>query len=170
MVLGSGIWDPGSGKNLFRIPDPGVKKHPIPDPQHCIFSINSGTEHREGGGSREPRTAIELSFSAWGGLGKPNRDRGETFFPDSGSDRNSDETFQISRNLGLEHVELVCLLDSLLWLGIGPLSHWTIRVALMTATIEQQQFNAFLLILQPAYFFIYFIISYICWDIFTHLY
>jgi hypothetical protein len=25
-------WDPGSGKNLSRIPDPGVKKHPIPDP------------------------------------------------------------------------------------------------------------------------------------------
>jgi hypothetical protein len=32
MVLGSGIRDPGSGKNIFRIPDPGVKKHPIPDP------------------------------------------------------------------------------------------------------------------------------------------
>ncbi len=32
MDLGSGIRDPGSGKNLFRIPDPGVKKHPIPDP------------------------------------------------------------------------------------------------------------------------------------------
>ncbi len=47
-----------------------------------------------------------------GGLGKPNRgrDRGETFFPDSASDR--DETFQISRNLALEHVEFVCLLDS----------------------------------------------------------
>jgi hypothetical protein len=30
--LGSGIRDPGSGKNLFRIPYPGVKKHPIPDP------------------------------------------------------------------------------------------------------------------------------------------
>jgi hypothetical protein len=30
------VWDPGSGKNLFRIPDPGVKKAPIPDldPQH----------------------------------------------------------------------------------------------------------------------------------------
>jgi hypothetical protein len=71
----------------------------------------------QGGGSREPRTAVELSFSAWGGLGKPNRgrDRGETFFPDSGSDRYSDETFQISRNLGLEHVEFVCLLDSQLW-------------------------------------------------------
>ncbi len=26
------VWDPGSGKNLFRIPDPGVKK--APDPQH----------------------------------------------------------------------------------------------------------------------------------------
>ncbi len=42
---------------------------------------------------------------AWGGLGKPDRGlgRGETFFPDSGSDRgsdpDSDETFQISRNL-----------------------------------------------------------------------
>jgi hypothetical protein len=23
-------WDPGSGKNLFRIPDPGVKKAPDP--------------------------------------------------------------------------------------------------------------------------------------------
>ncbi len=67
-----------------------------------------------GGGSREPRTAIEVSFSAWGGLGKLDRrrGRGETFFPDSGSDRDSNETFQISRNLGLEHVEFFCLLDS----------------------------------------------------------
>jgi hypothetical protein len=39
---GSGIQDPGFGKNLFRIPDPGVKKAPDlgsripdPDPQHC---------------------------------------------------------------------------------------------------------------------------------------
>ncbi len=30
----TGIRDPGSGKNLFRIPDPGVKKAPDPDPQH----------------------------------------------------------------------------------------------------------------------------------------
>jgi hypothetical protein len=37
---GSEIRDPGSGKNLFRIPDPGVKKAPdpgsrirIPDPK-----------------------------------------------------------------------------------------------------------------------------------------
>ncbi len=36
MGLGSGIRDPGSGKNLFRIPDPGpgVKKAPDPDPQY----------------------------------------------------------------------------------------------------------------------------------------
>jgi hypothetical protein len=30
MDLGSGIRDPGSGKNLFRIPDPGVQKAPDP--------------------------------------------------------------------------------------------------------------------------------------------
>ena len=54
-----------------------------------------------------------------GGLKKPNRgrDRGETFFPDSGSDRDSDETFQISRNLGLDPDEFFCLLDSQLWQG-----------------------------------------------------
>jgi hypothetical protein len=32
MGLGSGIRDPGSGKNLFWIPDPGVKKAPDPEP------------------------------------------------------------------------------------------------------------------------------------------
>jgi hypothetical protein len=71
-----------------------------------------------GGGSLKPRTAIEGSFSAWGGLGKLDRGlgRGETFFPDSDSDRDSDETFQISRKLGLVHVEFFCLLDSQPWL------------------------------------------------------
>ncbi len=46
MVLGSGIRDPGSGKNLFRIPDPGVKMAqdpgspiPDPDPQHCFLTF-----------------------------------------------------------------------------------------------------------------------------------
>jgi hypothetical protein len=37
MVLGSGIRDPGSGKNLFRIP--GSKRHRIPDPQHWMTQI-----------------------------------------------------------------------------------------------------------------------------------
>ncbi len=30
MGLESGIRDPGSGTNLFRIPDPGIKKAPDP--------------------------------------------------------------------------------------------------------------------------------------------
>ena len=64
--------------------------------------------------NREPRTVIEVSFLACGGLGKLDRGlgRGETFFPDSGSDLDSDETFQISRNVGLDIDEIVCLLDS----------------------------------------------------------
>ncbi len=58
-----------------------------------------------------------LSFSAGLGLEKPNSglDPGETFFPNSVSDLDSDETFQISRNVGLDIDENVCLLDSQLW-------------------------------------------------------
>ena len=66
-----------------------------------------------GGGSRSANSNRGLVLGV-GGLGKPNRGRGrgETFFHDSGSDHDSDETFQISRNLSLEHVEFFCLLDS----------------------------------------------------------
>jgi len=42
---GSGIRDPGSGKNLFRIPDPGVKKAPDPDPQHWFLVPTYGKDH-----------------------------------------------------------------------------------------------------------------------------
>jgi hypothetical protein len=51
------------------------------------------------------------------GLEKPNsgRDRGETFFPNSGSNLDSDETFQISRNVCLDIDKIVCLLDSHPW-------------------------------------------------------
>ncbi len=69
------------------------------------------------------------------------------FFPDSGSDRDSDETFQISRNLGLEHVEFFCLLDSqpcgcpsvlvsgvLTWHTLNGLTHSF--VALRTAKLQ----------------------------------
>jgi hypothetical protein len=53
------------------------------------------------------------------GLEKPNSglDPGETFFPNSVSDLDSAETFQISRNLGLDIDENVCLLDSQPWLN-----------------------------------------------------
>ena len=40
MGLGSGIRDPGSGKNPFQIPDPGVKKAPDPGSGSAtLFSI-----------------------------------------------------------------------------------------------------------------------------------
>ncbi len=35
------VWDPGSGKNLFRIPDPGVKKAPDPGSRIRIRNTNS---------------------------------------------------------------------------------------------------------------------------------
>jgi hypothetical protein len=38
MSLGSGIRDPGSGINLFRIPDPGVKKAPDPGSRNTDYS------------------------------------------------------------------------------------------------------------------------------------
>jgi hypothetical protein len=36
------IWDPGSGKNLFRIPDPGVKKAPDPGSGSATLHILLG--------------------------------------------------------------------------------------------------------------------------------
>jgi hypothetical protein len=42
MVLGSGIRDPGSGKNLFRIPDPGVKKAPDPGSGSATLEKSTG--------------------------------------------------------------------------------------------------------------------------------
>ncbi len=87
------------------------------------------TYNQSRGGDLDPRTAIKGSFSAWGGLGKPDRGlgRGETFFPDSGSDRDSDETFRISRNLGLEHVEFFCLLDSQPWVS-NTMTHLSVTI------------------------------------------
>jgi hypothetical protein len=41
MVLGSGIRDPGSGKNLFRIPDPGSWGQKAPNPGSRIRIRNT---------------------------------------------------------------------------------------------------------------------------------
>ncbi len=81
-----------------------------------------------GGGGGESRAANSdrgLVLGV-GGLGKLDRGlgHGETFFPDSDSDRDSDEPFQISRKLSLVHVEFFCLLDSQPWFdesGVGDL-------------------------------------------------
>ncbi len=45
MVLGSGIRDPRSGKILFRIPDPGVKR--APDPGSLIRIRNTAYEYNK---------------------------------------------------------------------------------------------------------------------------
>ncbi len=79
------------------------------------FSCATAAQIREkrGGGSRAANSDRGLVLGVGGGgLGKLDRglNRGEPFFPDSDSD--SDETFQISRKLGLVHVEFFCLLDS----------------------------------------------------------
>jgi hypothetical protein len=38
------VWDPGSGKNLSRIPDPGVKKAPDPGSGSATLIGNSHEE------------------------------------------------------------------------------------------------------------------------------
>jgi hypothetical protein len=78
------------------------------------------SNHRGGrGGGVSSREQRSRARSRRGGVSENwisgSAARGETFFPDSDSDRDSDETFQISRKLGLEHVEFFCLLDSQPW-------------------------------------------------------
>jgi hypothetical protein len=41
------VWDPGSGKNLFRIPDPWVKKAPDPGSWIRIHNTESETNLRK---------------------------------------------------------------------------------------------------------------------------
>jgi hypothetical protein len=76
------------------------------------------------------------------GLEKPNSglDPGETFFPNSVSDLDSDETFQILRNVGLDIDEIVCLLDSqLLEIVIfrGTLAHSNLSSRCIWQTASQ---------------------------------
>ncbi len=72
------------------------------------------SNHGGGGESWAANSDRGLVLGVGGGIGKLDRGlgRGETFFPDSDSDRDSAETFQISRKLGLVHVEFFCLLNS----------------------------------------------------------
>jgi hypothetical protein len=62
-IYGFGIRDPRSGKNLFRIPDPGVKKAPDPGSGSATLqfstqvpeteSVHNATHSRESGLMRE---------------------------------------------------------------------------------------------------------------------
>jgi hypothetical protein len=49
MDLGSGIRDQGSGQNIFRIPDPGVKKAPDPGSGYVTLIRNFGSVHLNNG-------------------------------------------------------------------------------------------------------------------------
>jgi hypothetical protein len=55
---GFGIRDPGSGKNLFRIPDPGVKKAPDPGSATLVLFNQklslSSRKYGSGSGIRDP--------------------------------------------------------------------------------------------------------------------
>jgi hypothetical protein len=91
--------------------------------QYCCCCEGGDCCEGGGWGSRTANSDRALVLGGWGGLEKLDRgrDRRETFFTDSGSDRDSDETFQISRNLGLELDEFVCLLDSQPWIQVYDL-------------------------------------------------
>jgi hypothetical protein len=42
------VWDPGSGKNLFRIPDPAVKKAPDPGSGTLVSNLASPLNLKSG--------------------------------------------------------------------------------------------------------------------------
>ncbi len=60
MVLGSRIRDPGSGKNLFRIPDPGVKK--APDPGSRIRIRNTALEEVDEARQGYQQSCLQLAM------------------------------------------------------------------------------------------------------------
>jgi hypothetical protein len=42
------VWDPGSGKNLFQIPDPGVKEAPDPGSGSATLIMTDKRKHISG--------------------------------------------------------------------------------------------------------------------------
>jgi hypothetical protein len=65
---GSGIRDPGSGKNLFRIPDPGVKKAPDPGSGSATLRLSPPPppplRKNENGALYDPRCTVPESVSS----------------------------------------------------------------------------------------------------------
>ena len=70
MVLGSGIRDPRSGirdpektYSESRIPDPGVKKHPIPDPGSRIRIRNTEKNYITPGTAESLKVQAKIKIS-----------------------------------------------------------------------------------------------------------
>ncbi len=90
MDLGSGIRDPGSGKNLFRIPDPGVKKAPDPGFGSAtlllwvIFALLDPVPDSESGsGSTDPiESGFNPDLQPW--FLDPGSGMGKNQYPGSG--------------------------------------------------------------------------------------
>ncbi len=70
------VWDPGSGKNLFRIPDSGVKK--VPDPQHWILGIPDPHPDPFVSGT-DPRIRIRNKISWIPNAGYPDETKPEQY-------------------------------------------------------------------------------------------
>jgi hypothetical protein len=68
-----------------------------------------------GGGSRAANSDRGLVLDVGGSRRTGSRPR-RAFFSDSDSAGDSDEAFQISRKLGLVHVEFFCVLVQQLWM------------------------------------------------------
>jgi hypothetical protein len=66
---GSEIWGPGSGKNLFRIPDPGVKKAPDPGSATLLSARtvrpSNVLEWWRDEGSRQPLRGVPTLSKLW---------------------------------------------------------------------------------------------------------
>jgi hypothetical protein len=60
------VWDPGSGKNLFRIPDPGVKK--APDPGSGSATLLTRIRIRI---DLTPWIRIRIELKSWIRIGSP---------------------------------------------------------------------------------------------------
>jgi hypothetical protein len=115
---------------------------------YIFCTLTGDNDHYAFWGSLEPRTAIEGSFSAWGGLGKLDHGlgRGEPFFPDSDSDSDSDETFQISQKLGRVYVDLFVefFCDSQPCKRRTTNVKYTISVLVLASDYRQQVFHLFI--------------------------
>jgi hypothetical protein len=58
------VWDPGSGKNLFRIPDPGVKKAPDPG-SATLVTVKEGSGSLQDNYTVRSQKGRSTDYRAW---------------------------------------------------------------------------------------------------------